>query len=85
MKLQRVWKILFYETETYNYNNYLYVNERPVKTFTNKDKSQRFLTALILSIFVCLAYIGLATFGFLLFKFPIETSSNKFETVQSQS
>ena len=37
---------------------------------TNKDKSDRFLTALILSLFVCLANIGLALFGFLLFKNP---------------
>ena len=37
---------------------------------TNKDKSDRFLTALILSLFVCLANIGLALFGFLLFRAP---------------
>ena len=37
---------------------------------TNKDKSDRFLTALILSLFVCLANIGLALFGFLLFRSP---------------
>ena len=37
---------------------------------TNKDKSDRFLTALILSLFVCLANIGLALFGFLLFRTP---------------
>ena len=37
---------------------------------TNKDKSDRFLTVLILSLFVCLANIGLALFGFLLFKTP---------------
>jgi hypothetical protein len=36
----------------------------------NKDMSDRFLTALILSIFVCLANIGLALFGFLLFRAP---------------
>ncbi len=39
---------------------------------TNKDKSDRFLTALILSLFVCLANIGLAIFGFLLFRTPGE-------------
>ena len=37
---------------------------------TNKDISDRFLTALILSLFVCLANIGLALFGFLLFRSP---------------
>jgi len=35
-----------------------------------KDISDRFLTALILSLFVCLANIGLAIFGFLLFRTP---------------
>jgi len=39
---------------------------------TNKDKSQRFLTTLILSLFVCLANLGLAIFGFLLFRTPGE-------------
>ncbi len=37
---------------------------------TNKDISDRFLTTLILSLFVCLASIGLALFGFLLFRTP---------------
>ena len=37
---------------------------------TNKDKFDRFLTALILSLVVCLANIGLALFGFLLFRTP---------------
>ena len=37
---------------------------------TNKDLSDRFLTTLILSLFVCLASIGLALFGFLLFRTP---------------
>ena len=37
---------------------------------TNKDKSDRFLTTLILSLFVCIANIGLALFGFLLFRNP---------------
>ena len=38
--------------------------------FENKDKFDRFLTALILSLVVCLANIGLALFGFLLFRTP---------------
>lgn len=37
---------------------------------SNKDISDRFLTALILSLIVCLANIGLALFGFLLFRTP---------------
>ena len=36
----------------------------------NKDLSDRFLTTLIISLFVCLASIGLALFGFLLFRTP---------------
>ena len=36
----------------------------------NKDLSDRFLTALILSLIVGLANIGLALFGFLLFRTP---------------
>ena len=36
----------------------------------NKDLSDRFLTALILSLIICLANIGLALFGFLLFRTP---------------
>ncbi len=38
----------------------------------NKDISDRFLTTLILNLFVCLANIGLAIFGFLLFRTPGE-------------
>ena len=68
--------------------NYLYVDDSydPLPTTNaNKDKSQRFLTALILSLFVCLAHIGLAIFGFLLFKSPSsDTILSKFETVQNQ-
>ena len=37
---------------------------------TNKDIFDRFLTTLILSLIVCLANIGLALFGFLLFRTP---------------
>ena len=48
---------LYYESS--NYQNIVY-----------KDISDRFLTALILSLFVCLANIGLAIFGFLLFRTP---------------
>ena len=50
---------------------YLYVSYSENEV-TNKDKSDRFLTALILSLFVCLANIGLALFGFLLFRTPGE-------------
>ena len=51
--------------------NYLYIDSNSLQTqITNKDKSDRFLTTLILSLFVCLANIGLALFGFLLFRSP---------------
>jgi len=43
---------------------------RPTSSVSNKDISDRFLATLILSLFVCLANIGLALFGFLLFKTP---------------
>ena len=39
---------------------------------TNKDKSDRFLTTLLLSLFLCLSNIGLAIFGFLLYRTPSE-------------
>ena len=45
----------------------LYVDSS-TSSIENKDKSNRFLTALLLSLFVCLANIGLAIFGFMLFR-----------------
>ena len=42
----------------------------PRTEISYKDISDRFLTALILSLFVCIANIGLALFGFLLWKSP---------------
>jgi len=48
---------------------YLYISPQS-NEITNKDKSDRILAALILSLFVCLANIGLALFGFLLFRSP---------------
>ena len=44
----------------------------PTTEITNKDKSDRFLTTLLLSLFVCLTNVGLAIFGFLLFRTPSE-------------
>ena len=38
----------------------------------NKNISDRFLTTLLLSLFVCLANIGLAIFGFMLYKTPAD-------------
>ena len=64
--------------------DYLYADANPATDFKNKDKSQRFLTALILSLFVCIAHIGLAIFGFLLFKSTNAPILSKFETVQNQ-
>ena len=46
----------------------LYAHE--ITEIKNKDIFDRFLTALILSLVVCLANIGLALFGFLLFRTP---------------
>lgn len=55
----------------YSSCDYLYVNDNQiVNGIENKDSSDRFLTALILSLIVCLANIGLALFGFLLFRNP---------------
>ena len=45
-------------------------NNLPAEDIENKDLSDRFLTTLILSLIVCLANIGLALFGFLLFRTP---------------
>ena len=47
-----------------------YIYAEPIKVNENKDKFDRFLTTLILSLVVCLANIGLALFGFLLFRTP---------------
>ena len=46
----------------------IYANE--ITSITNKDIFDRFLASLILSLIVCLANIGLALFGFLLFRTP---------------
>ena len=52
---------------------YLYVDSNYlIYTITNKDISDRFLTTLLLSLFVCLANIGLGIFGFLLYRTPEE-------------
>jgi hypothetical protein len=56
---------------SYSNCNKLYDNNYYYK-ITNKDISDRFLTTLLLSLFVCLANIGLAIFGFLLFRTPSE-------------
>ena len=62
-----------YSSDTSKKCQKLYLNSRySFSDFRNKDKSQRFLTTLILSLFVCLANIGLALFGFLLFRTPGE-------------
>lgn len=61
---------LYYKTGTTTECENLYYVESGYDDITNKDISDRFLTALILSLFVCLANIGLAIFGFLLFRTP---------------
>jgi len=62
----------YYDSDAGNYKPcpYLYADEQD--KFTNQDIYDRFLTALILSLVVCLANIGLALFGFLLFRTPGE-------------
>ena len=60
--------IYYYDSDTSKICKNLYA---PIESaIKNKDISDRFLTALILSLFVCLANIGLALFGFLLFRTP---------------
>ena len=51
---------------------YLYAGDSGISGIENKDKSDRFLTTLLLSLFVCLANIGLGLFGFLLYRTPGE-------------
>ena len=53
-------------------NDYITANGGIYEGVSNKDISDRFLTTWILSLFVCLANIGLAIFGFLLFRTPGE-------------
>ena len=53
-------------------SNCLNLYAEVIMDFENKDKSDRFLTTLILSLFVCLANLGLALFGFLLYRTPGE-------------
>ena len=65
-----------YTDEAGNNNDckYLYVESSSYFIDTNeiKDIGDRFLTTLLLSLFVCLANVGLALFGFLLFRTPSE-------------
>ena len=51
-------------------NDCKYIYADAIKVNKNKDIFDRFLTTLILSLVVCLANIGLALFGFLLFRTP---------------
>ena len=60
-----------------------YIFENPPTTsMENKDLYDRWLTTLILSIFIVLSNIGLLIFGFLLFK--SSGDSNEVQTVQIQ-
>ena len=63
--------------------DYLYVDPA-LDTISNKDISNGFLTALILSLLVCLTSLVLAIFGLLLFLSPGETFVSAFETVQTK-
>ena len=63
-------------------SNCEYIYASAITTITHKDIADRFLTTLILSLLVCLANIGLAIFGFLLFKTPEDSFTIKFETTK---
>jgi len=56
-------------TTLYPNCDYIYLSSS-TNSISNKDLSDRFLTSFILSLIVCLANIGLALFGFLLFRSP---------------
>ena len=58
---------------------YLYVEDN-FGDFHYKDISDRFLTTLLLSLFICLANIGLVIFGILLFTSPDDSFVIKYET-----
>ena len=60
---------------------YLYASE--INDNDYKDTGDRFLTTLLLSLFVCFASIGLAIFGFLLFKNPGVASTATEVNVQN--
>jgi len=60
---------------------YLYGSE--INNNKYKDTGDRFLTTLLLSLFVCFASIGLAIFGFLLFKNPGVASTATEVNVQN--
>ena len=60
---------------------YLYATE--INDNEYKDTGDRFLTTLLLSLFVCFASIGLAIFGFLLFKNPGAASTATEVNVQN--
>ena len=60
---------------------YLYGSEIDENYY--KDTGDRFLTTLLLSLFVCFASIGLAIFGFLLFKNPGAASTATEVNVQN--
>ena len=62
---------------------YLYASE--INDNDYKDTGDRFLTTLLLSLFVCFASIGLAIFGFLLFKNPGVASTATEVNVQNQN
>jgi len=74
-----IYSNICYSAETHSYTDFGLSNNNceklyatPINSITNKDLSDRFLTTLLLSLFVCLANIGLAIFGFLLFRTPSE-------------
>ena len=64
---------------------YLYVDEYPTTSNSSKDIADRFLTTLLLSLFVCIANLGLALFGFLLFRTPDNSQQKTEVNVNNQN
>ena len=64
---------------------YLYVDEDPTTLISFKDIADRFLTTLLLSLFVCIANLGLALLGFLLFRTPDNSQQKTEVNVNNQN
>ena len=64
---------------------YLYISKSYPHDSIYKDIADRFLTTLLLSLFVCLANLGLALFGFLLFRTPDNSQQKTEVNVNNQN
>ena len=70
----------FYPSLSTDKCKYLFVQSPSLGSLVYKDMSDRFLTALILSLLVSLSNIGLIILGFLLFKTPDDSFVIKFDS-----